>query len=303
MIVRPRPSFLSLLFIVRGSIVPQIAPKVLAIVAVAILATLLRGRFPQLFVQNTTAPFSLIGISLSIFLSFRNSACYERWWQARALWGQLTIDCRSLARMIGSIVPEAADEPERRRMVTRCIVFSHALKARLRGAGALDSPWLATPGADGLAAVNPPQAALAALSGDLRALRTSGRIGDPTYAMLEERLTSLAAVQAGCERIMGTPLPFAYTLLVHRTAYVFCGLLPFGLVGSLGWWSPVVAALVAYTFFGLDALGDELEQPFSLHQNALPLDGMVRTVEIDLLASLGVTDLPAPLQPDRFVLL
>ena len=83
----------------------------------------------------------------------------------------------------------------------------------------------------------------------------------------------------------------------------FCLLLPFGLVGPLNWWTPVVAAMVAYTLFGLDALGDELEQPFSTHQNALPLDAMCRTIEIDLLSAAGETVLPQPLEPDRFVLL
>src|SRR5690606_10821036 len=130
------------------------------------------------------------------------------------------------------------------------------------------------------------------------------------------------------------PLPFAYTLLLHRFAWLFCVLLPFGLVGALGWATPLVSALLAYAFFGLDRLGDELEDPFGLEPNDLPLDALARLIEhhlldrlgdeledpfglepndlpldalariieIDLLDSLGQAPLPAPLQPQDYVL-
>jgi putative membrane protein len=65
---------------------------------------------------------------------------------------------------------------------------------------------------------------------------------------------------AGYERLANTVLPFAYTLLLHRTAYLFCFLLPFGLADTLGWSVPLAVVLVGYTFFGLYALGEELEE-------------------------------------------
>ena len=67
-------------------------------------------------------------------------------------------------------------------------------------------------------------------------------------------ISRLTQALVGCERLANTPLPFAYTLLLHRTAYLFCFLLPFGLADMLGWSAPLAAMLVAYTFFGLDAL-------------------------------------------------
>ncbi|AKV01368.1 putative membrane protein [Labilithrix luteola] len=91
-------------------------------------------------------------------------------------------------------------------------------------------------------------------------------------------------------------MPFAYSLLLHRTAYLFCLLLPFGLVGAVGLVTPLVAAVVAYTFFGLDALGDELEEPFGLSANDLPIDALARIVEIDLSDAMGVAP-PPPLEP------
>lgn len=104
---------------------------------------------------------------------------------------------------------------------------------------------------------------------------------------------------ASCERIRGTPIPFSYTLLLHRTAYLYCFLLPFGLVDTIGYLTPLVSAVVAYTFFGLDALGDELEEPFRASDNGLPLEALCRTIEIDLRTALGEGDLPPPLLPEN----
>ena len=107
-------------------------------------------------------------------------------------------------------------------------------------------------------------------------------------------------MQAARERIKTTPLPFAYSLLLHRTALLFCVLLPFGLAPTLGWWTPLLVVIVSYTFFGLDALGDQLEDPFGHDDNDLPLDAMARMVERELLFSLGREDLPPPITPERY---
>ena len=78
-------------------------------------------------------------------------------------------------------------------------------------------------------------------------------------------------------------------------------LLPVGLSASLGWVTPVAVMLVAYTFFGLDALGDELEEPFGLEANDLPLDALLRSVDRVVLYALG-DPLPGPLLPEGFQL-
>ena len=90
---------------------------------------------------------------------------------------------------------------------------------------------------------------------------------------------------------------FAYMLLVHRTTYLYCIMLPFGLVASLGWATPLVCAVIAYTFFGLDALSEELEEPFGLAANQLPLTALSRTIEINLREALGETNLPTDIMP------
>ena len=161
--------------------------------------------------------------------------------------------------------------------------------------------WLAA-SAIAPSAPNVPDAILTLVGQECSKLVQRDIVTEWRYTLLEARLVSLSGVQAACERINTTPLPFAYTLLLHRTAYLFCLLLPFGLAGLLGWATPLLSAVVSYTFFGLDALGDELEDPFGFDVNDLPLTALVRTVERDLLAALGETDLPPALQPVDFLL-
>jgi putative membrane protein len=131
------------------------------------------------------------------------------------------------------------------------------------------------------------------------ARRRAGELDSIGFRILDERLASVAAIQAGCERIAGTPLPFAYTLLVHRTAYIVCLLLPIGLISTAGWATPLFTALIAYTFFGLDALSEELEDPFGTEPNDLALDGLCRVCEISVFEALGETP-PKMLPADKF---
>ncbi|WP_298958370.1 bestrophin family protein [uncultured Methylobacterium sp.] len=305
MIVRPRPGLLALLFALRGSVLPQIAPRVVGVAAVACLSVAGERAWPEHFPMAAgVAPFTVLGLALSIFLSFRNSACYDRWWEARKAWGGLIVEMRGLARLTVTLLPDPDLAPCRRRLLHRAIGFAYALNARLRErdeAGAA-APWLPPDEAAGLTGrVNPTDAVLTGLAAEIAALRRRGALSDILYGDFAARLAAMAAIQATCERIRRTPLPFAYTLLVHRTAWLYCLLLPFGLAGSLGWFTPVAAAVVAYTFFGLDALGDELEEPFGTDPNDLPIDALARLIETELRDVLG-EPLPPPPVPDRFVL-
>jgi len=121
----------------------------------------------------------------------------------------------------------------------------------------------------------------------LAELNLSGQMGEIRWSVLEGHLAQLSAAQAACERIASTPVPFAYSLLLHRTALIFCLLLPFALAGSLGWWTLLPVLLVAYTFFGLDALSHQLEDPFGQALNALPLDAFCQTIEREMQDALA----------------
>lgn len=190
-------------------------------------------------------------------------------------------------------------------MVRRAIAFVHVLRDRLRNdASDTLSASLLLPGEyeELQRAANKPDFLMLEMGADLQRCLREGRIEPCLAANLDTTLSAMTAAAASCERIKNTPIPFSYTLLLHRTAYLYCFLLPFGLVDSIGFMTPFVVAIVAYTFFGLDALGDELEEPFGLEPNDLPLDAICRAIEIDLLGALRAEHVPPPLAPVDYCL-
>ncbi len=302
MIVRPRPSAFGLLFILRGSIVPMIAPRVLVVLVFSAIVAGLHHAAPQHFRELTPAPFTLLGLALSIFLGFRNNACYERWWEGRRQWGQLVAETRSLLRECVTVLPD--DPALRRRFGHRTVAFAHALRSQLRGTDECTArDWLPSGEWDRIVRHRSrPDAILLAQSNELGVLLRRGELSDVLCRVFADHLAAMTGIQTACERLRSTPMPFTYTLLLHRTTWLFCLLLPLGLVSTLGMAMPAATTILAYAFFGLDALGEELEEPFGLSQNALPLDALVRAIEIASLEALGETELPIALQPQGFVL-
>lgn len=302
MIVRDRPNPIALLIALRGSVVPDILPHILLVALFASAMTLV-SQYHVLDVSHyTVMPVTLLGIVLSILLSFRNNAAYDRWWEARKQWGQMVYEIRSLARTSGTLLGNKEsgneesdnDEPCRRELLGLILAYAHALRGQLREEDVRED----------LLKVQTPAVvdqALAHRNGADWFLRRAGEWVGERYreghldsigvSLLDQRLTALASVQAASERIAQTPLPFAYALLAHRTAYIYCYLLPFVLIGSLGWSTPLFVAVVAYTFFGLDRLAEHLEMPFGREANDLPLDTICRTNEISVAEALGD---PAP---------
>ena len=120
--------------------------------------------------------------------------------------------------------------------------------------------------------------------------------------MLEESLTECTGVQGACERIKSTPIPFSYTALMHRIVLLYCVGLPFGIVSQIHLMTPVVVMIVAYAFYGLDAVGTEIENPFDQDANDLPLSALSRMIEINLRQALGEQDLPEVLMPVQGIL-
>ncbi len=298
MIVRPRPTLFELFGIWRLSVLSKVAPQILGLALFSALITGLAHRWPAVLGRFSVAPFTLLGIALSIFLGFRNNVSYERWWEARRQLGALIGECRSLARLL--LATRAGNRARRERTVQGVIVYVYALMAHLRGETMPAEVVRVSP--QQAQARNVPDALLRELAAECGAMLEAEEFGEQVYQRLDERLSAMAAIQVACERIRGTPVPFSYTLLLHRTAYAFCFLLPFGAVGTLGYVTPVFCAIVAYAFFGLDELASELEEPFGVWPSALPLDAMARTVEISLLEALGAQDLPAAAVPVDWIL-
>jgi len=307
MIVRDRPNGLRLFLTMRGSILTSIWKSLAITTLLAVLVTWSHGTLWDHKIRLTITPFTLMGLPLAIFLGFRNNSAYDRYWEGRKLWGELVLRSRNFARQCLSLVDDDTNKPAaehlRTRMIRRTIAFAHALRHNLRRSEAAadvaphlhPSEWAAL-----RTRVNLHQALMLEMGADLARCRHAGLLDSIRAATLDATMSAMVATAASCERIKNTPVPFSYTLLLHRTAYLYCFLLPFGLVDTIGYLTPLVVAIVAYTFYGLDALGDEIEEPFGLSPNDLPLDAICRAIEIDMRDALGDPDLPPPLVPDNY---
>ena len=280
MIIRDKPGLRELLFALRGSVLPVIAPS-LVVVALAAAAVVAVDRFVSPMPHVSPVPFTVFGVALSLFLGFRNNAAYDRWWEARRLWGGLVADTRALIREAELFLGQGA---ETRALLTGQRDFLHGLRRALRGEAAAGPS---------------PEDALQAMNGVLAAARAKGQLDGFGARTLSGRLASITLAQAGCERIRSTPLPYVYSLLIFRTSWLYCLLLPLALLEGPGWMAPVFVSIVAYVFFGLAEVTEELAHPFGQTANALPLAAICRTCDIALAPALGEA-VPPPLQPIGF---
>jgi putative membrane protein len=215
---------------------------------------------------------TLAGTALSLLLVFRTNASYDRFWEGRKLWGGVVNETRNLLRSAAVNIPSLE---LLRRLAVWTAVFPYAMTRVLRGQGAL-GPAAALLPADEvqrvLAAGNAGVAVAMRMSSVLAEARQRGLISDYVQLQIDQNVQLLIDYQGGCERIVKTPLPFAYMLHLRRTLILFILGLPFALVESFGWATVPVVALVAHTFLGIEEIGVEIEDPFGTEPNDLPLE-------------------------------
>ena len=290
-----------MLFVVRGSILNRIAPQLLCILLLSVLVVSFHGQLLHHKITLTAVPFSLVGVALAIFLGFRNSASYDRYWEARKLWGRLLVEARNLVRQTASF-----SKADPRPMALGVAAFVHAVRHQLRRTDPtadLQRLLPADVAAQALSRRNPAQAILLWLARDVGAQRERGELSPFLAVELDRSLSGLNDAQGGCERINNTPLPFTYSVILHRTVYLYCLLLPFGLLDAIGVMTPVMVTFVAYSFFAIEALSDEIKEPFGTMPNDLALVAMSTNIEIAVRDLLGEHQLPESPQPVNHILI
>lgn len=287
MITRPQLHWFRMLFVLRGSVLPTIAPQLLGVTLFSALITAFHGRIWDWKVSLNFVPFSLIGLTLAIFLGFRNSTSYARYWEGRTLWGSVLIESRSLVRQALTLTsdPDAA-----RQLAHRLCVFVHTLRHQLRGTDpAADiAPFVDTATSERMRDARFKPAIALLIAGEW--LGEQLRLGKlpPSLALpMENALSHLGSALGGCERLASTPIPFTYSVIIHRCIYLYCVLLPFGLLDTIGLMTPVIVCFIAYTFFALEALSAEIEEPFGEEPNDLALATMSYMIESTVLEMVG----------------
>ncbi|HYO74043.1 MAG TPA: bestrophin family ion channel [Archangium sp.] len=253
---------------------------------------------------------TLAGTVLSLLLVFRTNSSYDRFWEGRKLWGGVVNETRNLVRSAALNIPS----PELVRRVTAwTAVYPYALTRVLRSGGDNLGPAAAVlPRAEINQILNSRNAGIAVamrISATLVEARRRGFISDIIQMELDRNVQLLVDYQGGCERIVRTPMPFAYMLHLRRTLILFILGLPFALVEPFGWATVPVILLIAHTFLGIEEIGVEIEEPFGTEDNDLPLEdisgGIARILD-DLVPwsdqaidspALSYPGIPAPKEP------
>jgi putative membrane protein len=272
-------------------VTPRVIVHVLGFGLIAAVVTLAAG-----FAEETlgmrlglaVAPYEIAGAALGLLLVLRTNAGYDRWWEARKLWGGIVNQSRNL--VISALAYGPGDHQWRTRFVNWAAAFPHSARALLRG-----EPF--PPEAVSLVGVekssgssaHPPCYVARELAGLLKEARE--RSGLDAYAFLQlDRERALLIDHIGaCERILKTPLPRVYAIKIRRFILLFLLTLPFALLHRVGadWLIPLVTMLVAYPLLSLDRIGAELQNPFgTANLSHLPLNEISAGIERTLLGLL-----------------
>jgi putative membrane protein len=196
-------------------------------------------------------------------------------------------------------LPNVADARE---FAGLLLAFAWTLKHQLRGTDAQADLARLVPAsylADVAASPLPVNRLLLHMGRWLGEKRRNGDLDDIVYVSLEGNLNELSHILGGCERIASTPIPFGYSLILHRTVYLFCALLPFALVEDLRYMTPLVSVFISYTFLSLESLAEELEDPFGTTPHDLPLNAICTGIEISLMEMNDERPLPEAARPDE----
>ena len=274
--------WLSHLFDIKGSMFREIIYRVLLCVlwaAVVVFAQSVLKRHGH-SVAIPSQAHALIGTALGLLLVFRTNSSYDRFWEGRKLWGSMVNTCRNLARA-GSVYL-AADWQLATRLLQWTIAFPWATMGVLRaqhglGPGEIELPELEREAV--LESGHVPLAVACRLSATIAEARRRELISDFVQMTLDNNVQLLMDYVGACERIRNTPLPFAYVVHLRRAIIAYCFTLPFALVADFGWATVFATLLIAYTLYGIEEIGVEIEDPFGLDVNDLPLIRLCGMIE------------------------
>lgn len=242
---------------VSGLVCWQMRWDLLAIVVVA--AALIPIPDPTQ-IDYASAVLSVLGIGASVFIGFRNTTAYNRWWEARTLWGNVIINSRATHNALCAVdsgAPEMAAILDRMRR--RQVRYAWQLAADLRGVAPVEGVSALTPEdpADANAVDLMTQQAV-----DIQKLSADGLIDNQARVMLVSVNTALVTAQSGLERIRNEPIPMQYEVFVRALAWFFAIMAFSRLDGSA---HPVtgvaIGLLLMAVFVGAERLGHFIEQP------------------------------------------
>jgi len=279
---------------IHGSVTPRVVPHVLAFGLVATVIEVLALGIERQFgvkVGLPMAPHEIAGALLGLLLVLRTNAGYDRWWEARKLWGGIVNQSRNLA--ISALAYGPKDQTWREQFVHWAAAFPHAARQSLRRESAAEEFVHligATNAKDVAQSQHMPSRVAFRLAEQLEHATTVGSMSSFAFLQIDRERALLIDHIGACERILKTPIPLVYSIKIRRFIFLFLVSLPFALLHRIGadLWVPIITMMIAYPLISLDQIGIELQNPFSQRNlSHLPLGAICETIEANLLADLS----------------
>ena len=273
-------SFLKNALALKGSVTPKVMKKVSYVILYTSLVSYLCYLFPPAVLP--IGPFEYGGLIMGLILVFRVNAGYDRWWEARKLWGNVVNQSRNLAIILVNYTNQEATDWIFK--ITNMIsAMPYLMKDNLRGEANLQYLCHLID-LDNIQRVNEashrPMILASMMAHELQIARNTHGLDSFAFLHAEEQIQHLIDAQGACERILYTPMPFVMAVKSRRFILFFLLMLPFALANVSLFISPLIAGIVSYALFSLDQIGIELQNPFAeKNLSHLPLDNICKTIE------------------------
>jgi putative membrane protein len=227
--------------------------------------------------QVSNAVHSLLGFVLSLFLVFRTNTAYDRWWEGRKQWGSLVNVSRTLALRLREFTSNEAAHAHFNQAITG---FAKALRDHLQP----NQTGAAIPPDEAQFAEfqHAPNAWAQSMERHSAQLLAEGELSAQQHWLVAQNLERMVDVLGACERILKTPVPYSYSMFLKKFIFLYVVTLPIGFVATFAWWSVPVVMLVFYILVSVELIAEEIEEPFGVDENDLPLDALCNTIEANV---------------------
>ena len=259
---------------------------------ITIYATVIAILHETQHITRISIPISIptiLGTVISLLLGFRSNLAYDRWWEARQIWGSIVNDSRTLARQIisftGNLYEDEAIYKFRQTVIKRQIAWCFGLEQMLRKKPALKGleQWVSKKEMDAISHYNnAPIGLLDQHARDIKIALDKGWINSFQHIELDRTLSRLCDAQGKCERIKNTIFPVTYSLYIHFSLLLFISLLPFGVIEYFGFFEVPLVVAISASFLLIEKMAIHLQDPFENKPTDTPMTTIARGIEKNL---------------------
>jgi putative membrane protein len=283
-------------------IVSKVKFDIVYVSIASITVLLITDRYQKLLPEIPLTIPAFIGTSISIILSFKLNQSYDRWWEARKVWGSIVNDSRSFVIQLKALVANGNDDFIKK-IAYRQIAWCYSLGQSLRGQNPTENleKYLTDDDFSVLRSHNnKPLAMLHLHAMDIKELKKNNQLDTFSQLQLDNTLVRLCDAQGKSERIKGTVFPVTYRLFLHSMIYLFVVTLSISLTDVVGYFEIPLLLLISSAFFLLEKSATHMQDPFENRPTDTAMTGITRTIEINIKQLLNETNIPQPIQSNTF---